>query len=237
MSLTRPPIKYFGSKWTSARQYPEPRGSVIVEPFAGGAGYSCRHPEKKVFLFDLDPEVAALWKWLISADLGEILSLPVETLQQGQDLRDLPIRREAADLIRRWQRVGRNDCWTVSSWNNKPGLWQESVKQALCESIPRIRHWEAYCLDFKQIPTCLRGSTFFVDPPYQHVKGYRFERINYRELREYVQCWSAFNQTIVCEQEGADWLPFQVSHEVTSGRTKQGGTRHKSSEVLWVGGP
>lgn len=235
-SLARPLIKYFGSKWQSAKHYPEPKSAVIVEPFAGGAAYSCRHPEKQVILLDLDPELVALWQWLIKADLAEIMSLPVETLRHGEDLRGLPIRREAADLIRRWQRVGRNDCWTVSKWNNLPGLWQESVKRSICESLPRIRHWQAFCLNFTAFPIAPRGMTVFVDPPYQHVKGYRFERINYRELREHVQCWSAWNQVIVCEQEGADWLPFTASHEVTGGRTKQGGTRAKSQEVIWVSG-
>jgi hypothetical protein len=234
--LARPLIKWFGSKWQSCKYYPEPNYDVIIEPFAGGAAYSCRHPNKQVILFDIDPELIALWNWLIVADPVEILSLPVQKLELGRDLRSLGLRPEAADLIRRWQRVGRNDCWTVSKWNNTPGQWAETVKRSICESLPRIRHWKAFHLNYTQIPPSWPAATWFVDPPYQHVKGYRFESVRYWQLVECVQAWSVFGQVIVCEQQGADWLPFRSSHEVTGGRTKQGGTRAKSKEVVWLGG-
>src|SRR5512136_1286394 len=133
--LCRPLLKYMGSKFTLAKHYPIPECDTIVESHAGGAGYSHRHPERQVILCELNPAIANCWKWLISASVDEIMTLPVD-VPVGTDVRSLEISDGAKELIRRWQRVGRNDCWTISSWNGKPGQWAESVKVAICESLP-----------------------------------------------------------------------------------------------------
>jgi site-specific DNA-adenine methylase len=51
MSL-RPFFTYTGGKYRLAPRYPEPRHNLIIEPFAGSAGYSLRHPEREVLLID-----------------------------------------------------------------------------------------------------------------------------------------------------------------------------------------
>jgi len=110
-------FKYFGSKWKGSKHYPEPRYPLIVEPFAGSACYASRYADLQVMLLDKDPEVAALWQWLIAADPAEVLRLPSTELPLGLDLREISdAPREALDLIRRWQRIGHCSCWTVSSW-------------------------------------------------------------------------------------------------------------------------
>lgn len=235
-ALRRPLFKYFGSKWSSVRYYPEPRFADIVEVCAGSAAYASHYPEREVLLIDADPEVCGLLSYLIGADIEEIKSLPVASLHPGDDLRDLGLSHGAADLIRRWQRVGRNDCWTVSKWNNMPGMWQESVKFALAESIPRIRHWRVMCLAHQ---TLGRGdwvpATWFVDPPYQRVNGYKIDTVDYRLLAGQCHGWARTGQVIVCEQQGADWLPFVPSHSLIGMRGRTRGRRGAMDhEVIWI---
>jgi hypothetical protein len=50
-----PLFKWFGSKWLSAKKFPEPIHARINEPYGGGAGYSLRHVEKYVLICEDDP--------------------------------------------------------------------------------------------------------------------------------------------------------------------------------------
>jgi hypothetical protein len=232
--LSRPLFKYFGSKWNLAKHYPEPLFDTIYELTCGHPSYSCHYPEKQIVLVDKDQSVVDLLSWLIEADPKEIMSLPVTELVQGQDLRTIGLRPEAAQLIARWQRTGNNTCMTVSKWNNMPGMWQESVKVALAENVQRIRHWKVFQGDYDM--PLNDHVTKFIDPPYQRVKGYPFDcrQMDYNRLSEF--CRSQNGQVIVCEQEGADWLPFRPFRMHTGARTKQGGTRQKKQEVIWTKG-
>jgi len=233
-NLRRPLLRYMGSKFTLAKHYPVPLYETIVEPFAGGAGYAHRYPWKRIILCELNPAVASCWSWLISASVDEIMNLPVE-LPVGTDIRTLSISSGAKELIRRWQRVGRNDCWTISNWNNKPGLWQESVKISICESLPKIRHWEVFCGSYSELPNNEHVTTL-VDAPYQHVKAYakEFEQIDYGHLGNW--CQGRKGQVIVCEQQGADWLPFEPFKELTCCKNRGKKNTHKSKEVIWTKG-
>lgn len=234
--LSRPLIKYFGSKWQLSKSYPKPLYDTIIEPFAGSACYASHYPEREIILYDKDPELIKLWKWLIEVDPEEIKHLPVTTLKEGQDLRELGLSEMAIMLISRWQRTGYTTCKTVSSWNNKPGMWQESVKTAILESLPRIRHWKAICLDYSKIPN--RKATWFCDPPYQHVSGYTYSNkfINYKELG--IWCKNRIGQTIVCEQQGADWLQFTKFRDIVAKQAmiKQNEVKKRkvSHEVMWT---
>lgn len=239
-SLRRPLFKYFGSKWKGSKHYPAPRYPLIVEPFAGSACYSAHYADRQVMLFDKDPEVASLWQWLIAADPAEVLRLPSTELPEGFDLRELDdIPREAQDLIRRWQRIGHCSCWTVSSWNCKSGMWGPDIVQHVADSLPLIRHWEAFECDYRDIPVAEIGvATWFVDPLYQHAGNGGYEcddRHDYAELARWVR--SLPGQVIVCEQEGADWLPFRPSHDITGIKRR---VHHKQAnsgrEMIWANG-
>lgn len=237
-ALARPLFKYFGSKWRGTKHYPEPRYSTIVEPFAGSACYASHYADRDVLLFDLDSEVAALWRWLIAADPADILALPTTELPEGFDLRDLVecgVPREACDLIRRWQRIGHCSCWTMSSWNCRPGMWGPGIVAHVAASLSAIRHWQAFEASYEDIPVDAIGpATWFIDAPYQTPKGgYRHNAIDFERLAAWVR--SLPGQVIVCEQEGANWLPFRESHVITGIRRR---VHHKHAnfgvEMIWT---
>ena len=71
-------INYFGSKYRSAKMYPDPSCNVIVEPFAGAAGYSLMHHKKKVMLFEKNDILCQMWNWLINASPSDVYDLPVD---------------------------------------------------------------------------------------------------------------------------------------------------------------
>lgn len=230
-AIYRPLVKYFGSKWSLAKYYPAPRYDTIIGACAGGAGYeSWWGADKHVILADDDPEVRAIWSWLLRARPADILQLPCAKLILGHDLRDstrYPL--EAADLIRRWQRVGRNDCWTVSKWNNTGGQWQESVKRAIVDALPHIRGWEVAKGGYESLPDI--EATYFVDPPYQkQPKSYKHNAINYKHLGEW--CRTRKGQVIVCEREGADWLPFVPFRTLNAGCAHH--PKKTMTEVVWT---
>jgi hypothetical protein len=70
------------------------------------------------------------------------------------------------------------------------------------------------------------AATYFVDPPYVD-KGryYRFSDINYDHLADWSR--SLPGRAIVCEQNGAQWLPFTGLASIKS-------TRGRSSEVAYL---
>lgn len=247
-------FKYFGSKCRSSKHYPAPLYPTICEPFAGGAGYSRRYTDRDVVLFDLDDEIIRLWRWLIVADPAEIRALPHESLYVGQDIRTLGLRPEAADLVRRWQRTGHCSCWTVSKFNHidrdgalltgpvpngtvgrNSGMWHPNTREYLARAVETIRHWHAYCMSYQDIPVHLaHPMTWFVDPPYQQVRGtsYKHSKVDYDHLAHW--CQHLPGQVIVCEQEGADWLPFTKVCEISGIRGKMRGVPGaKSQEVMW----
>lgn len=236
MGIRRPFLKYFGSKWKAVRQgwYPAPEHDLIIEPFAGGAAYALQHAERSVLLVDLNPDVVAAWSYLIHAHPDHVRTLPTE-LEEGYDLRQLDIPYGAQVLIRMWQRVGRNDCWTASRWNNTPGQWGRDVATALAEQVHLIRHWRVQHGHYSQIPN--QDATWFCDPPYHGPSGLHYSpgctsrEIDYPHLAGWLH--SRAGLTICCEAGGADWLPFQYVGEIQQGRVVDG-TRPTKPESVWV---
>ena len=49
----RPFFGYYGGKWRDAvKHYPAPQFDIVMEPFAGSAGYALRYAERNVVLCD-----------------------------------------------------------------------------------------------------------------------------------------------------------------------------------------
>jgi hypothetical protein len=220
-----PLFKYFGSKYHMARHYPSPRpGDIVVEPFAGSACYSLFHKVKRAVLVELNADICALWRWLIRAEVRDVLALPVD-IEIGSDIRDLDLSLGAKLLIRQWQRVGPMSGWTVSKWNGQPGLWCANNRKNVARSLDGIRDWQIIEGDYSLAPVFGAGTTTFVDSPYQHNHTYGMPRIDFAHLGAW--CRARAGQVIVCEQTGADWLPFRPLVRVINRHSKPYG------EIAW----
>jgi 16S rRNA G966 N2-methylase RsmD len=84
--------------------------------------------------------------------------------------------------------------------------WKHNLSKILFWH-PKIQHWKIYNKSYTQ--TANKKATWFIDPPYSNKAGllYLENKINYTSLAEY--CKSRNGEVIVCEQAGADWLPFK----------------------------
>lgn len=231
----RPFFSYHGSKALLAPWYPCPQHDRIVEPFAGSACYALRYPDRKVVLVEKYPVLAAVWRYLLRVSEREVLELP--DLEEGQTVADLPVCQEARWLIgynlRKAQvRPGR----TPSAWMRRHrwrGFWGAHQRQRIARQLRAIRHWTLVEGEYTEAPG--GPATHFVDPPYQH-QGQSYpcgnQQINYPALG--LWCRSREGQVVVCEAEGADWLPFEPLRAVRSAASR--GKIGRSREVVWTNG-
>lgn len=232
-ALLRPFFGYFGGKWRDApRNYPAPEFDTIVEPFAGSAGYSLRYPSRNVVLCEADPILAAVWDFLIRAKPSEIRAIP--DLAADETVDSLKVTKEAKWLVGFWLNRGvASPRRKPSKWMRdriRPGsFWGERVRETIASQVDSIRHWKIYECDYRKCPTD-RKATWFIDPPYEVAgKYYRYgsSLIDYDALA--LWCQTRKGQVIVCENEGATWLPFT---EIGAVKTTRAGIRSK--EVFWV---
>lgn len=203
-------LPYYGGKTRTAGYYPYPSYEQIVEPFAGGAGYAIKHYSRQVRLVDLDERTCAVWNYLIHVEPDELLQIPVPE-ETVDELAGYP--QEVRWLVGWWMQPaaagGPGTKWTPWSAARKGGadVWSEAIKQRLASQVIRIRHWTVEHASYDTIEP--EPATWFVDPPYQ-IKGRHYRRgtfgIDYPALAKW--CLSLPGQVIVCENEGANWLPF-----------------------------
>lgn len=204
--------RYYGGKWATARRYPAPRFGVIVEPFAGAAGYAMNYADRDVILIERYPRVAAIWRYLIGADPDEILNCP--DIPEEGTIDDLPGPDPLRDLAGFWCREGarepekRPGKWAKDS-NRYWSGWTPKIRKRIASQIPKIRHWTLIEGSYEDAPDI--EATWFVDPPYQTYPGrrYPYSEIDYPHLGSW--CLARRGQIIACDQPGADWLPWTHS--------------------------
>lgn len=221
----RPFFSFYGSKWRTASRYPAPSGRVI-EPFAGSAGYSTWFNPAEVLLIDLDPIIVGVWDFLISSTPEEILALP-DVPDAGVDT--LAVPQEAKWLMGFWLNRGNaSPGKRPSSWMRgglRPrSFWGPEARRRIAEQVPAIRHWRVQEGNYNSAPDV--EATWFVDPPYVAMgKHYRVSDVDFPALG----AWSRARQgrVVVCEQVGADWLPFTSMPAAKS-------TLGRSAEAVWV---
>ena len=232
--VLRPMLKYFGSKWRLSLKLPPPAHEQLVEPFAGGAGYSHRYGAgRRVLLYDVDPRVVAVWRYLVGASEREILRLPDVGLDDSLD--DFKLCEEARLFIGYWlgvlsadKVVGRMQ----RRYLGKGGMqWSATVRTRTAAQLQHIRRWRA--VEGSYETARVRGgggsATWMVDPPYERLGKYYDERhIDYAELGKW--CKQLRGQVMVTEQLGAKWLPFR---HLATYRSAWG---HSTTEVVWYGG-
>lgn len=228
-------FNYYGSKVRAAGNYSPPRFRQIVEPFAGGAGYSLAHRTHDVVLIDLNADVIDAWRYLIATPAADILALPL--LQPGESVpADLP---RGARLIIGWSVML---CGASPQGNLVPAaarvptsFWGESRRAALASLSCEIRHWQAFRLGYRDVPNTDDDATWFVDPPYFGRAGSHYphgsDAIDYAHLATW--CKTRRGQVIVCEGPDAKWLPFRASHDHAAAPTADIVGRRRSVEMVY----
>lgn len=231
MSLL-PFFTYYGGKWRAAPLYPAPVENRIIEPFAGSAGYALRYPDRKVLLCEIDERIFGTWDYLIRSTPDEIRQLPVGSFDHVDELK---VCQEARWLIGWWLNKGTtHPCKVPGGWM-RGGLrplsyWGPKVRERIAGQVDAIKHWRVVLGDYRELPPA--RATWFIDAPYSGPAGrkYGFNRIDYPELGRW--CQTRRGQVIVCEAQGADWLPFRP-HATTKGGDghERRGVMH---EAIWT---
>lgn len=222
--MARPFFPYYGSKWNIARHYPEPRHSVVIEPFAGGAGYALFHGVRKAILVDADPIIAGVWDFLIRATPAEIIGLP-ELPQVGDNVDNYTIPQEAKWLIGFWLNRGsatpKKSRTAYSARTDRAQLnWSPRAKERIASQLSLISDWEIRHGSYDTAPNI--EATWFVDPPYGD-KG-RYYRVGFSAFGELgAWCQDRRGMVIACDAPGARWLPFEPlgSFKSSKGRAEE----------------
>lgn len=223
----KPLFPFYGSKWRDAKRYPPPSNGRVVEPFAGSAGYSLFHAPADVLLIDRDPIIVGVWEYLIGASAREIRALP--DLEVGESVDGLTVPQEARWLIGFWLNRGsaqpKKTKTAFSARTERSQLiWSERARERIAVEVEGVRGWKVVCGSWEQLR--LRSpATVFVDPPYvEKGRYYRYRDVDYAALGAWA---SSLPDAIVCEQAGADWLPFRPLATIKS-------TRGTSAEVVYT---
>jgi len=183
--------------------------------------------------------LAGVWDYLIRTPEAEIRALP--DLEPGQAVSDLKIPPEARSLIGFWIHRGTTrpgqrvtafaDLSKTSEWKHDGQVtWNAAARDRIATQLHKIRKWEVRLGDYTAAPDV--EATWFVDPPYQKVvRKYAVKFRDYTALGSW--CKTRQGLVIACDQDGADWLPFQPlgSFAATWGNQKP---TTRVSEVVWT---
>ena len=215
-------FSFYGRKSKVIKYYPDPIYDTIIEPFAGSAVYSLYKDnwEKNIILVDKYELIAKLWRYLISSNKDEMISLPDVELRQ--DIRKLEIQQELKWLIGFYINQGSSrpknivQKWGARDWNRN--------RKYLADNIEKVSNWNIVHGDYK----CLANieATWFIDPPYQFGGEHYIENsIDYNELREWIL--TRKGQVIACENTKATWMDFKPLKELH-------GQVHRTTEAIWT---
>ena len=224
--------QYYGGKHRAAPLYDPPRHRMIVEPFAGAAGYSCLHYRHDVLLIDANPDVVATWEWLIGATRDDVMALPPR-LEYGQPVADLGLPTGAELLLRWWCNLGTSSPQrSASKWAARDGRgWHPGIRARTAQDVEQIKHWRVMLGTYRDAPDV--DARWFIDPPYQGRAGSYYPvgspAIDYADLAEW--CRSRRGDATVCEGPAADWLPFGPIATIQANNSATGGNR--SREMVW----
>lgn len=230
---------YYGAKHRLARYYPAPAYPVIVEPFAGAAGYSMFHLERDsslhAILVEKDPRVAELWRRLLAMSPDDIANYPLP--KAGEFSTDFFVMAAAAS----------NALASCRGFTVTPRVQREFVRmRARVARVCRAVAGRVFVVsgDYTEADTD-EAATWFVDPPYRprrstartanpggmgYAKGCDSASIDYPALAEW--CATRPGQVIVAEYADAEWLPFRPlrAHQRSDGAQYREGIWTSESE-------
>lgn len=216
-------FSYYGSKSKIVNHYPRPTESKIIEPFCGSARYSLKYFDRDVLLIDKYEVVIKIWQWLQKCTPNDILSLP--KYDTGIDLRECNLSDE--------ERMFLGMCAGIASISprNKisPFAGQQNGRKNkfkhIANNLYKIKHWTIKQGCYTEIPN--EKATYFIDAPYQFGgHAYIENKIDFENLAIWTK--ERNGQIIVCENEKANWLPFE---KLVSFR---GANQKFTTEVIWT---
>ncbi len=225
-----PFIPYYGSKKAMARHYPKPEYGRLIEPFAGGAGYSLLYHRLQVRLYDLNPILCAVWDYLIRVSPEEIMRLPAN----ARHVDDIKGPQEAKWLVGWWfNPATAHPRLTMSKrcreTDRKFSCWRCTVRERIARQVTEIRHWKVFNQSYESAPNDY--ACWFVDPPYSTDQGghYPHSEVDYDKLARW--CQSRIGQVIVCGVQGEEWLPFRP---LGTFRASGNGGSFVTHEAVWT---
>jgi hypothetical protein len=235
MRKNRRAINVFGSKVSNAYRYPAPRHDTIIEPFAGGAGYSLLHSHLDVVLADVRPAIVEVWRYLIRAAPEAVLALPL--IKPEQKVAELDCDEGGKRLISWCLNQGPHPATRPSSWANyhtakgAASYWSEARRKQCAEIAGRIGHWSVEQCSYEEFGNY--EATWFIDPPYADLpRVYQTPALDYPRLGEW--CRLRIGQVIACERVGASWLPFEPLYSSPTARRFGDGTSKSCNEAVWT---
>lgn len=233
----RPFFSYYGAKYTASAHLGPPRRDLVIEPFAGSACYSTRWNVRRARLYDVSPDICALWDFLIHASDRDIRSIP-DSFDDIDDVMELPLGPQL--LVRFWVSKGRAEPTGALSpwyfkWRNSRDcrVWGPSVKARILSQKARISEWTIEQACYRDIP--IESAHWHVDPPYNNFAGSRYPHsdLDFDDLAKW--CRSLPGSVDVCENSGARWLPFEDLCKVVTSRGRKSGAI--SRESVWRSDP
>ena len=246
--MRRPPaipciFGYVGQKRGLIGCYPPPSRSLIIEPFAGSAGYARRWGAgRDVVLVEKAKWLADMWKWLIQATRDEIMSLPLLEQIPREGLSAIPgLRAEARSLLGLKINLTNHPANTPTKLalqhqhDNQIAWWNPAGRKAVADALRWIRHWSIVQGEYHEAPSV--DATWFIDPPYQRLPTMYSEKVDsYDELAAW--CCSRRGQVIVCDDVRAMWLPFKPVNSALrkAGAHANTGQKQTGMEGVWIRG-
>lgn len=207
---------YFGRKARLAPRYAEPAHDLVIEPFAGSMAYTLHHRPAQALGVEINLAVVDVWQRIAAMAPDDIAAFPNPEI--GTRVTD------------RWQMFAAGSHGTTRATSY---LWTERMQRDFAKqrkmaaaAAPYVQESVEYRHgDYRDAPDV--EATWFIDPPYQNVRrGYERDAIDYAELGEW--CRSRRGLVIVCEQWGADWLPFRPLAAI------RGTTNRQTVEMVWT---
>jgi hypothetical protein len=190
-----------------------------------------RYADRQVILVEKYTVIAEMWRYLIGVSADEIRRIPAV-----ENVDELPgwVPQGARALVgfnlssactspRRTLSAGKIK---LRAMGRRYEGWCPAQRERVAAQVSLIKHWQIIEGDYTDAPNV--GASWFIDPPYQGMgHHYVHANIDYSALATW--CRGRVGQVIVCEAEGATWLPF-----TPFGAAKAGPGTRVSHEVIWT---
>lgn len=222
---------YYGGKARYAGKYRAPEHRFVVEPFAGAGGYSLHHLIRGnidgALLIEKDPRVVELWHRLLRMTPADVLDLrPPEAGEYTTDF--LWMTLAASNALAKIPGYG---------FSVRAAATAATMLTRIAKLLPLVQGKIIVVEGSYETAPDIR-ATWFIDPPYQstglhplsrgngYAAGCDSTAMDFAALARF--CRSRRGTVIVCEYEGADWLPF---HRLHAGFNSIG--RRDTHELVW----